>query len=98
MTLPLVFRPEVRDEINEACKWYDQRLRNLGDRFLAAVELALESIQANPCACGLVHRDVRAALLKRFPYLIYYRIEASRIVVVAIQHGRQHSRRWKSRL
>jgi plasmid stabilization system protein ParE len=37
------------------------------------------------------------ALLRRFPYGIYYRIYPDSIVIVACMHGRRDPKRWQSR-
>jgi plasmid stabilization system protein ParE len=36
--------------------------------------------------------------LKRFPYVVYYRVEAERLVILAVQHGRRDEARWHSRV
>jgi len=35
--------------------------------------------------------------MRRFPFGIYYRIEQSHIVVLAVLHGSRHPRRWRER-
>ena len=97
MTLPVVYRPEVRDEVDEAYGWYEEQRRGLGDEFLDAVQVALNRIQENPYQNAVLYREVRAGLVRRFPYVVYYRAESERIVVIAIQHGRRHPGRWKRR-
>jgi hypothetical protein len=37
MRLPVVFRPEARDEVDEAYAWYERQRPGLGEEFLAAV-------------------------------------------------------------
>lgn len=63
----------------------------LGEEFLAAVRGVIESMLANPEAFPVVHRETRRALLRRFPYGIYYRVVDDQIVVVAcMQVGEIH--------
>lgn len=95
MKLPLAFHPEVRDE---AYVWYEVQREGLGEEFLASVRNALDGIGDAPELGPAVYRNVRVRLVHRFPYGVYYRVEADRIRVIAIQHGRRHPRRWKSRL
>jgi plasmid stabilization system protein ParE len=52
---------------------------------------------ANPELFPVVHRQTRRALLRRFPYGLYYRIVNDQIVVVACMHGRRDPRQWQSR-
>jgi hypothetical protein len=43
-----------------------------------------------------VRGQTRRAVLKRFPYAVYYRQTNDQIVVLAV-HGRQDPKRWQSR-
>jgi plasmid stabilization system protein ParE len=88
MNYALVFRPEVREELNEAYIWYEQKL-GLGDEFLDCVDETLNRISQMPESYAVAHRDVRRALVRRFPYAVYYRIVSSRVIVIAIFHGRR---------
>ncbi len=97
MSLPLAYRPEVREEIDAAYTWYEQRRAGLGEKFLTAVRDVLDRIQQNPEMYGVAYRDVRGVPLRRFPYVVYYRVEATRLLVLAVQHGRRDPRDWQSR-
>jgi plasmid stabilization system protein ParE len=44
-----------------------------------------------------VYQDVRRALVRRFPYSIYYRFRADRIVVLAVFHNKRDPKVWKAR-
>lgn len=70
MSLPLEFHPTVRDEIGDAHAWYERRRAGLGGEFLDEVERMQALIAAHPTRFGFVEADIRAGLLKRFPYAI----------------------------
>jgi plasmid stabilization system protein ParE len=36
--------------------------------------------------------------VRRFPYSVYYVVEPSQIVVLAIFHGRRDPKQWRSRV
>jgi plasmid stabilization system protein ParE len=97
MSVPVAYLPEARDDIDAAYTEYEQRRAGLGDQFLEAVREQVDRIQANPVLYGVVHQDVRAAPLRRFPHVVYYRAEPTRVLVIAVQHGRRGSRAWQSR-
>jgi hypothetical protein len=65
MNYALVLRPEVREELNEAYIWYEQKL-GLGDEFLDCVDETLNRISQMPESYAVAHRDVRRALVRRF--------------------------------
>ncbi|PAX53266.1 type II toxin-antitoxin system RelE/ParE family toxin [Brunnivagina elsteri] len=69
----------------------------LGDEFLDCVDETLNLICLLPEAYSVVYRDIRRAVVKRFPYVIYYRIVSSRIIVTAIFHGSRNPKEWQKR-
>ncbi len=97
MNYALVFRPEVRDELDEAFQWYERQKVGLGDEFFDCIDEMLNRVCLMPEACPVVYRDVRRAVVKRFPYAIYYRILSSRIIVTAIFHSQRNPKSWQQR-
>ncbi len=72
-SLPLDVHPAVRDEIDDAHDWYEQRRPGLGRDFLDEVERVLAEIAANPARYGFADGDIREGPLHRFPSAVYYR-------------------------
>ena len=94
---PVIFRPAAAADIEDAYVWYERRRQGLGDEFLLAVQSAQLVLSERPEAFPALHRQTRRALLKRFPYSLYYRIYAERIVIVACMHARRDPKRWQRR-
>ncbi|OAB56210.1 recombinase [Phormidium willei BDU 130791] len=92
-----VFRPEVRNDLSDAYDWYEHQQAGLGDNFIDCVDDLLNRICMMPESYAIVYRDVRRAVIKRFPYAVYYRVISSRVVVTAIFHGRRDPKSWRSR-
>jgi len=84
MNYALVFRPEVREEVDEAYTWYESQQLGLGDEFLDCIDEMLDRICQMPESYPVVYRDVRRSVVRRFPYAVYYRIVSSRVIVTAI--------------
>ncbi|UBF23635.1 type II toxin-antitoxin system RelE/ParE family toxin [Kovacikia minuta CCNUW1] len=97
MNYVLVFRPELRKELDEIYSWYESQELGLGDDFLEQIDEALDRICQIPESSPAVYRDVRRAVIRRFPYIIYYRIVSSRVIVTAVFHGRRNSKVWQAR-
>ncbi|YAF96981.1 MAG: type II toxin-antitoxin system RelE/ParE family toxin [Nodularia sp. CChRGM 3473] len=97
MNYVLVFRPEVLEELDDAYTWYENQQAGLGDEFLDCVDEILKKICQMPESYAVVSNDVHRAILQRFPYAIYYRIVSSRIIVIAIFHGRRDPKIWQTR-
>jgi plasmid stabilization system protein ParE len=45
----------------------------------------------------VVFVDLRRALVRRFPYAVFYEVEPERIVVYAVFHCSQDPDKWKAR-
>ena len=97
MTPRLVFRSEAEAELLGARAWYEGERVGLGATFVAAVETTVTAILQNPLAYPRVKGDIRRAVVRRFPYAVYFRPIADEIVVLAVMHGRRNPRRWRSR-
>jgi len=95
--MQILIRPAAAADIEDAFVWYEEQRSGLGSEFLKAVDDALIAIQRAPQLHSVIHRNARRALLRRFPYGVYYRIYPDLIVVVACMHGRRNPRRWQSR-
>jgi len=89
--------PEAELDLDEAHLWYHRQAPRLAAEFLAAVQASIASIQHHPEAYALVDPAMRRALVRRFPYAIFYEVEATEIVVYAIFHGARDPRAWKRR-
>jgi len=81
----------------KAVAWYEDRVRGLGARFLDEIEVCLESIQAAPERYPVIHRDVHRALLKRFPYAVFFVVRDQALTVIACIHTRRHPKHWQRR-
>jgi plasmid stabilization system protein ParE len=92
-----VYTPEARDDIDQAYADYERHLIGLGDRFLRALADRIQVIEGSPALYGEVIPGIRAALLRRFPFVVYYRAEPTQVIVFAVRHGRDDPRIWQRR-
>ena len=98
MTLPIVLRQEARAEFDEAFDWYEQQRVGPGVEFAERLQAVFDRISAMPELHAIVHRDVRKALVRRFPYAVFYRVRAGRVAVLAVFHAKRDPELWKSRI
>lgn len=96
MSRRVVFRPQAEDEALEIHRWYESRRAGLGREFARAVDRLVARMADNPVAFPCVHGETRRAVLSRFPYAVYFRVDAEDVVVLAV-HGRQHPSHWQQR-
>jgi toxin ParE1/3/4 len=97
MSDPLIIRPEAEADLAEAKDWYEHQRAGLGLEFILSLEECLERIRRSPYAHAEMYKGVRRTSIRRFPYGVYYRVEADAVVVLAVQHSRRDPRRWQER-
>jgi len=97
MSLPVVLRPEAGRDVEEVQNYLDAQQTGLGQAFLDRLHESLKQIGALPELCGIVWRNVRAARLRRFAYVVYYRPLDDRVEVLAVMHGSRDESVWQTR-
>ncbi len=97
MTFEVRLRPEAEQDLSDAAFWYEGQRPGLGKQFLDEVLAIFSMIAETPVMYPTVHRNTRRAVVHRFPFSVYYRVEDAEVVVVAVMHGSRNPRRWKSR-
>ena len=89
--------PEAELDLDEAHAWYLEQRPPLGGQFLRAVDTCVAAIRRHPEAYQLVDRKMRRALLRRFPYAVFFEVEGAEILVYAVFHCARDPRSWKRR-
>ena len=87
MTVPLFVHPAASLEISSARSWYEDISTELGNDFASAIAEAIELILSNPLIYADIGDGFHRAIIRRFPYQVFYRIGGSQISVLAVQHS-----------
>ena len=90
-------RPEAEADVSDAARWYEAQRSGLGSEFLDEVLRTLSSITEHPDPYPRISGDVRRAVIRRFPFGVFYVMDESEVVVLAVMHGRRAPAHWKSR-
>jgi Plasmid stabilization system protein len=98
MAKKLIISPSAERDINEAYDWYEGRSAGLGENFRRQLNDSIEAICQRPMMFELVVDDYRRAIVKTFPYAVFFKHKADRIVVDAVFHCSQDPEKWRSRL
>ncbi len=61
-------------------------------------EIDFEHIKQKPNSFPIVHKDLRKYIVKKFPFVIYYRIIDLKIQVIAIFHTSRNPEIWNERM
>ena len=96
--LPLEFHPGARTDAIEAYDWYAERSPTAAHALLEELVNAGFAIQRTPEFWARYSFGTRRYLMKRFPFVVIYRVAADRIEILAVAHGRRRPEYWKDRL
>lgn len=100
MPSEVIFDRMASREYLRARRWYASRAdERIAEGFTHELNRILVRIAENPAAAGTEFRQrYRWVRLRRFPYLVYYRIASPDIVVVlAVAHKRRRLGYWLRR-
>lgn len=98
MTVEVAFAPEVGQDVTEAYFWYERQRLGLGEEFLSCVDACIQAISRNPEMHAIVHEDYRRALVRRFPYSVFYEYAGDAVTVYCVFHNARNPAKWRERL
>jgi plasmid stabilization system protein ParE len=98
MSAKSILVPEAEQDIADAYDWYEARRPGLGEDFLSCVDACIQAICRNPEMCAVVHQAYRRALLRRFPYAVFYEHTGDLVTVYSVFHTSQDPAKWRQRL
>lgn len=80
--------PIARKDLQVTKSWYNDRKENLGEEFKLEVNKEIDHIGEFPLHYQPKYKKLRQALVRRFPYSIFYLIEEEKkqIVIVGVLH------------
>ena len=99
MSYKVVILPLAKNDIEQAVDWYQQIQNKLGKRFTAEVRKKVKFIRKNPKATAIRYKNVRTALLDKFPFLIHYVVDdaGKTIIIAAVFHTSLNPDIWDKR-
>lgn len=87
MIYEIIIRPEAERDLSEGFNWYEDKRKGLGHDFLLQVDAGIRFLERTPLAFPEKYKGVRCQLIKRFPYKIFYQVEDSKVVILAVIHA-----------
>ena len=95
---PVLIRRAAELDLVRIEDWYEGQRPGLGQEFRDTVDAAIKRIADNPLAYPEQYRGARRAVLRRFPYVIWYRALENFLIVLACVHGKRDPRAIRTRL
>ena len=97
MSLSIVLRRTAQLELQQASAWYEERQSGLGDDLGVEVQKVLDLIVDHPDRYPIAAGKIRQAPVSRFPYCVYYKVRADRLIVVGVVHNSRDPSIWQRR-
>ncbi len=88
----LFIRAAALDDVSEALDWYRNKSSAGAEGFADELDAVVAAIEGSPLKYPKVHRDVRRALTRRFPYAVYFITEGDRVIVLRVLHQARNPR------
>jgi len=79
--------PEIIDDLADARDWYESRIDGLGEEFVRMAYAGFEELWEFPAKYEEVCGVFRRALMRRFPYSIYYHYSNGTVTVYGVFHS-----------
>lgn len=98
MAADLITAPEVELDISEAYGWYEEHRSGLGEEFLSCIDACIHKIRRMPEMHAKVLEEYRRALVRRFPYAVFYEFVEGTVTVYCIFHTSRDPEKWRQRL
>jgi len=93
-----VYGRAAKMDIQDAARWYQYVVSpGVAQNFLAAVEKCVADICVYPEAHNIVFLGFRKAIVRGFPYSLFYLYERGTVRVKAVMHFRRNPEDWKRR-
>ena len=92
MTRNLKIRPQTELDVTDAALWYEDQRSGLGSELLAEVDAVMQRVVQSPFQFPEIKSDVRRALLRRFPYSVYFQVSDEMVDVIAVLHQQRDPR------
>ena len=90
MSYTVSARRKAENDIAKALAWYEKQQAGLALEFLSEFNDTVITLEADPLIYQELYRGVRRAVLRRFPYLIWYRVSGKTVSIIACTDARQN--------
>ena len=97
MIFKYILSPFAELDLDSIYEWYMLHDEIIFMKFDNSFEDGLKLIVSNPYQYPVVHKNIRRAVLKKFPYGIYYSITEDKVIVLSVIHHKRSPGVWKKR-
>lgn len=93
----IIVRRAAEIEIIDAFIWYEEQQEDLGFEFLQLLDETFRFVKRNPGSYQIIYQNIRRALLRKFPYALFYIIENHQIIILGCFHQKRRPDGWMAK-
>lgn len=98
MSYEVQVRRAAELDIAEAQVWYETQQSGLGAEFRSEISRVIDRLANTPLIYQIVYRDVRRAIVLRFPYLVWYRVTGEVVTIFACSHAKRNPEKVRTQI
>ncbi len=92
-------RSSLSDDLSgpypSAREWYDRQTTRLGDRFGEELATVMATLAERPLMYQRLHREIRRAMTRTFPYAVYFIVDWDRVNVLRVLDQSRNPDEWR---
>lgn len=77
----ILIEEDAKFDIAEGYDWYSKISKQLSNSFLDQIKRTIDYLKENPFLFQLVYKDYRQVPVKKYPFVIIYKIESENVKV-----------------
>lgn len=90
-------RPEAERDVRDAVSWYEEQRPGLGRELILELDAVYERLSENPHLYTDIRRGIRRAIVRRFPYGVFYLVTDIEVRVIAVVDMARNPSVWQDR-
>jgi plasmid stabilization system protein ParE len=98
VTRRLTIQPQAEIDVADAIAWYEEQRRGLGGELLSELDSVMQRAVQTPFQFPQLKSNIRRALLRRFPYSVYFRVSDEIVELLAVLHQHRDPGTWQQRI
>ncbi|MGH7192725.1 MAG: type II toxin-antitoxin system RelE/ParE family toxin [Candidatus Saccharimonadales bacterium] len=98
MAAELIIASAAEEDVDLAVRWYEEQRAGVGAQFLQQFRACTKRIANSPEMHAVIAGDYRRAMLRQFPYAVFYEFINDTVTIYAVLHTARDSTVWQSRI
>jgi plasmid stabilization system protein ParE len=90
MKYKVKFSEKARHDTESAYQWYNEQLKGLGKQFKIEYKKIIQRIIEKPFQFPEIYTNTHMAVIRKFPYTVFFEIEINTIIILAVFHAKQN--------